>query len=482
MNEVNASASKMARKVTNVPKNFEGQYKGIPPEADERVSTTTVAGDTTTARRRLLASASTLRTRGTMFRVLETEEGLVQVKVDEVGNILWSRLSNEDKSSCIFSGQAGWGPRRLLILINPASGCGHGEQVYRRRVEPILRACDVTTDVFISSSEGEASKLLQNCKLEDIDGVIVVGGDGFANECIHGLVLRALADANKDARDLDLHLLPPPVAIGIIPAGTGNWLAEQVYLSQDPITATIHILRGSVVHASAVSLHVPGQLVRVANLVLHFGLIGDLMHYCQQSRWMGSARYSVLPPAALLKRRTASVAMDMYLADNSDDDDDDLIQSFPMKQHFAWEDQDGRADRVSNQVYNIGVHVNRVLTPDGVLRSSLRPPHHGHPGDRQNDFSFVDCRELKAFSVKLNDTSTRKQKWYFNCDGESILLTADSFHVRYPFPTADGFYDYGEFTTLHGYRTDELLGWDASSLKIRLSASSLHYHVKLTEE
>ncbi|XP_025110092.1 ceramide kinase-like [Pomacea canaliculata] len=393
-----------------------------------------------------------------MFRVLETEEGLVQVKVDEVGNILWSRLSNEDKSSCIFSeskfskidsqdilyacvkrrehetsgrpasrlrthsltlqhtlrrsshrlrvktqeffgshrecqelaqgiqrtrGQAGWGPRRLLILINPASGCGHGEQVYRRRVEPILRACDVTTDVFISSSEGEASKLLQNCKLEDIDGVIVVGGDGFANECIHGLVLRALADANKDARDLDLHLLPPPVAIGIIPAGTGNWLAEQVYLSQDPITATIHILRGSVVHASAVSLHVPGQLVRVANLVLHFGLIGDLMHYCQQSRWMGSARYSVLPPAALLKRRTASVAMDMYLADNSDDDDDDLIQSFPMKQHFAWEDQDGRADRVSNQVYNIGVHVNRVLTPDGVLRSSLRPPHHGHPGDRQ---------------------------------------------------------------------------------------------------
>lgn len=49
---------------------------------------------------------------------------------------------------------------------------------------------------------------------------------------------------------------------------------------------------GSVVRASAVSLHVPGQLVRVANLVLHFGLIGDLMHYCQQSRWMGSARYS----------------------------------------------------------------------------------------------------------------------------------------------------------------------------------------------
>lgn len=34
MNEMNGSASKMARKVTNVPKNFEGQYKGIPPEAD----------------------------------------------------------------------------------------------------------------------------------------------------------------------------------------------------------------------------------------------------------------------------------------------------------------------------------------------------------------------------------------------------------------------------------------------------------------
>lgn len=43
----------------------------------------------------------------------------------------------------------------------------------------------------------------------------------------------------------------------------------------------------------------------------------------------------------------------------------------------------------------------------------------------------MDFRELKAFSVKLNDTSTRKQKWYFNCDGESILLTADSFHVRW---------------------------------------------------
>lgn len=52
--------------------------------------------------------------------------------------------------------------------------------------------------------------------------VIVVGGDGFANECIHGLALRALADANKDARDLDLHLITPPVPIGIIPAGIFN--------------------------------------------------------------------------------------------------------------------------------------------------------------------------------------------------------------------------------------------------------------------
>lgn len=103
--------------------------------------------------------------------------------------------------------------KRLMLVINPISGTGSKKDVpllTRKRLDPL--GYDI--DLRYTAGRGDATRLAREAVEEGYFGVIACGGDGTVNE-----TARALCDTT--------------VALGIIPAGSGNGLARHVGIPID---------------------------------------------------------------------------------------------------------------------------------------------------------------------------------------------------------------------------------------------------------
>jgi len=105
--------------------------------------------------------------------------------------------------------------RKLLFIINPASGIDNKGQIARVINENIDKTL-YEHDVLHTSHPGHGHLIGQQAAKENVDGVVVIGGDGSINE-----VAKALVNT--------------PVALGIIPLGSGNGLAHFLKIPFNPV-------------------------------------------------------------------------------------------------------------------------------------------------------------------------------------------------------------------------------------------------------
>ena len=110
---------------------------------------------------------------------------------------------------------------RVLLVVNPAATTTRPELR-----DLIIAALDGTVDLAVQPTRGRghATELAQGAVDEGRDAVVVLGGDGTANE-----VVQALAHS--------------PVALGLVPGGGANVLARALGLPADPVGATARLLR-----------------------------------------------------------------------------------------------------------------------------------------------------------------------------------------------------------------------------------------------
>ena len=110
---------------------------------------------------------------------------------------------------------------RVLLVVNPAATTTRPELR-----DLIIAALDGTVDLAVQPTRGRghATELAQGAVGEGHDAVVVLGGDGTANE-----VIQALAHS--------------PVALGLVPGGGANVLARAIGLPADPVAATSRLLR-----------------------------------------------------------------------------------------------------------------------------------------------------------------------------------------------------------------------------------------------
>ncbi|MBL8630421.1 MAG: diacylglycerol kinase family lipid kinase [Rhodospirillaceae bacterium] len=115
--------------------------------------------------------------------------------------------------------------RRILAVFNPAAGGNR-----RARFERIMQAlrkegCSVTTQH--TTRPGHATEIARNVDTSAFDIIAAAGGDGTINEVINGL-------HGKD------------IALGLIPLGTANVLADETGVGHKPENIVAALARGPI--------------------------------------------------------------------------------------------------------------------------------------------------------------------------------------------------------------------------------------------
>lgn len=83
--------------------------------------------------------------------------------------------------------------KKVLFIINPASGAGRAINVFERKVVPVLKQSQIQFEVVVTTKQGSAFKFLKNLKGEQLfkwSGIVVVSGDGLLFEVFNSLMNR----------------------------------------------------------------------------------------------------------------------------------------------------------------------------------------------------------------------------------------------------------------------------------------------------
>ena len=178
-------------------------------------------------------------------------------------------------------------PERLLVFINPVAGSGTGVKTYDKVAAPLFKLCDVKTDVIITENGEHAGKVLDQYDLSSIDGIVSVGGDGTFSQAFNGLLLRMAKDAGIDLNDHTQKPVMPSVPIGLIPAGSEQWMAYNANVVSDAATATLQIVTGQQHKIHIHSVHDADKFITFGAIVVGQGITGEDIYKTQSLRHLG---------------------------------------------------------------------------------------------------------------------------------------------------------------------------------------------------
>ena len=189
----------------------------------------------------------------------------------------WTSQLNE---KCKVQGQ-----RKYHALINPASGSGQAASRWQQARElfdalPYLHI----TETFTTRA-GEAADISSQLDPRQCDGIIVVSGDGMVHEVFNGLASRS--DRAEALR----------IAVGHIPAGSGNALAKSILHSSGEafgvLDAAFLIAKGHQQDLDLMTVSQPNQPDRTSFLGLSAGVIADVDLGSEWLRFMGGFRFTL---------------------------------------------------------------------------------------------------------------------------------------------------------------------------------------------
>ncbi len=179
----------------------------------------------------------------------------------------------------------------IALVVNPAAAKGRA-QTLLPQVVGRLRDTGHAVDVELSRTPEEARELVLRAASSGADVLAVMGGDGMAHLGVNAVAERA-ATHPDDA----------PLALGLVPAGTGNDLARSLGLDPDDVDAAIDALAtGRTRHVDLLRVDRPGADDRWVGTVLATGfdaLVNARANRMRRPR--GAARYTI---AALAELRT----------------------------------------------------------------------------------------------------------------------------------------------------------------------------------
>ncbi len=122
-----------------------------------------------------------------------------------------------------------------MLIINPISGTG-SKRGLTEFATNFLSKIGYDIDVIYTTGRGDATRLAKKAIEQNYHAVLAAGGDGTINE-----TAAALCDSN--------------VALGIIPAGSGNGLARHLNIPIDPIQSLNVIAENNIIDCDYCSVN-----------------------------------------------------------------------------------------------------------------------------------------------------------------------------------------------------------------------------------
>jgi diacylglycerol kinase (ATP) len=109
--------------------------------------------------------------------------------------------------------------RRVALIYNPASGQRSGRRSsYIQSALSVLREAGIEAEALETHAPGSGKSLALAAVRQEFDAVLACGGDGTVHEVLQSLVGTG-------------------VALGVVPLGTANALAQNLGLGRNPIKA-----------------------------------------------------------------------------------------------------------------------------------------------------------------------------------------------------------------------------------------------------
>jgi diacylglycerol kinase (ATP) len=188
---------------------------------------------------------------------------------------------------------------RFVVVVNPRGGKRQGLPVLER-VRPIL-AAGAELDVRVTERSEHAGEIAHALDLHGYDGICVIGGDGTVHEVADGLMRRGV---------------PVSIPLGIIPAGTGNTLHQQIGCG-DPLEAARRIAAGNTQPLDIARVAMNGRVVYCANII-GWGAVADINSTAESLRMLGPPRYALaaLWHIARYRRRPIRLVLDGGVSDD----------------------------------------------------------------------------------------------------------------------------------------------------------------------
>ncbi|XP_078392681.1 sphingosine kinase 2-like [Cetorhinus maximus] len=181
-------------------------------------------------------------------------------------------------------------PRRLLFFVNPHSGRSLAMSYCENHILPMILEANISYNLICTEYQNHARELVQEIKLDEWDGIVIVSGDGLLYEVINGLMERP---------DWEKAIQMP---VGILPAGSGNALAAAVNhnagygmaLGEELlVNCTLLLCRGLASPMDLVSVTTASGRRHFSFLSVAWGFVADVDIESEKYRGVGSARFSV---------------------------------------------------------------------------------------------------------------------------------------------------------------------------------------------
>jgi len=207
--------------------------------------------------------------------------------------------------------------KRYIVFVNPVSGSGIAQKIWKKKVLPIFKEAGVEYLEVITSYANHAKNCMYNGKVDSsfinsnvnlfeyYDVIVTIGGDGLICEIINGIM---------DRTD-GLEILKK-VWIAPINGGTGNGLVKSVLFSNHEeytiINSTINALKGKGSPMDISEVNTSTLKKYHSFLSLSWGLVSDIDILSEKMRSMGELRLYIAAVYFILKRKFYKGRLSIY--------------------------------------------------------------------------------------------------------------------------------------------------------------------------